>query len=159
MLRLHILLSGLLVTPAADTVWWHTNGGSVIEQRTADSASCTLTVNNSEGRFAFIWDRQMPTRVMVTRQDWALPPDQITSVALRLGDVWLADGDGAPNIAAMTGTSAVMFILNQPIDDLLSSANEIVVRTPNARFGITLIRGKMTALMTALHRCRAAIGG
>jgi hypothetical protein len=61
-------------------------------------------------------------------------------------------------MAAMTSADAVMFIPNQPIGPLLGGANEIVVRTPDTRFGILLNRERMAGLMAALDKCRAAIG-
>jgi hypothetical protein len=158
MLRLPILLSSLLVTPVADTVWWNTNGGNVSERRDSETATCTLRIDNDDGQFQFTWDRNLPTRITASRNDWKFQPDEIATVAMRVGSVWLGNGNGTPNIPAITGPSALMFILDQPIDDLLLSADEIAISTTDDRFGIILIRSKINDLIVALRKCRAAIG-
>jgi hypothetical protein len=157
MLRLPILLSGLLLTPVADTVWWNTNGGNVSERRDSETATCTLRIDNDDGQFRFAWDRELPARITVSNNDWKFQPDEIATVAMRIGNVWLAGGDGTPNIPAITGPSAFMFILNQPVDELLLSADEIAVNTADTRFGIILIRSKINDLIVALRKCRSAI--
>ncbi len=158
MLRLPILLSGLLLASGTDSVWWRTDGGDVSEHHDGSTITCTLQIYNSNGQFSLVWDNTLPTRVVVERHGWKFTPEQITSVALRLGPTWLEGGNGDPNISAMTGSSTFMLVLNQPIDTLLVAANEIVLKTPEAGFGITLIRSKMRALITALNKCRKGIG-
>jgi hypothetical protein len=96
MLKVPVLLAGLLAMPVADSVWWRVNGGSVVEHRDQASASCTLSIYNDQGRFAFVWDRSLPAHVMVTRQGWTLSADQITTVSMRIGDVWLAAATAHP---------------------------------------------------------------
>jgi hypothetical protein len=162
MIRSSLLLPALLLTPVADTVWWNTEGGNVTQHRDQDDVTCTLTLENDQGRFQFVWDRNLPARITVSRQGWRNVPDQITTVAMRIGDGWLEHGNGKPNITAMTGGSAYMFILNQPIDDLLLSADDIAIRTSESRFGdsgfgMSLTRGRMQGLVTALRKCRAVI--
>jgi hypothetical protein len=147
-----------MVTPVADTVWWNTNGGNVSEHRDSETATCSLRIDNDDGQFLFVWDRTLPTRVTVVRNDWKFQPDDIANIAMRVGNVWLSGGNGAPNIPAITGQSALMFIANQPLEDLLSSADEIAVNTPDTRFGILLIKSKMNDLLVALRKCRSAIG-
>ena len=158
MLRVSLLLSGLLVTPAADTVWWQTNGGNVTHHGGENTQTCTLTIENDTGQFAFVWDSNLPAHIMVAQPVWRFPSDQTTTVAMRIGNVWLENGNGTPNITAVTARSALMIIPDQPFDDLLLSADEIVVRTSDTQFGILLTREKMTALLAALRRCRASIG-
>jgi hypothetical protein len=158
MWKVPILVSTLLFTPVADTVWWHTDGGSVVQHSTDQTATCTLTISNDQGRFEFVWDRDLPTRLIVSRRDWRFSPDQITSVAMRIGNVWIGGGNGSPNIAAMTGPSALMLVMNQPVEPLLLAANEIVVTSGTTRFGIILLAAKVKALVAALRSCRARIG-
>jgi hypothetical protein len=158
MLTVPIFLWNLMVTPVADTVWWHTSGGEVTQHSEQNIVNCTLTIENDQGKFAFVWNRDLPASIMVTQQVWQFPSDETMTVAMRIGDVWLEGGNGAPNMTAMTAKSALMVIPNQPFDYLLPSADEVVVRTPDAQFGILLLREKMTPLIAALHRCRAAIG-
>ena len=158
MLKHSIILSSLLMTPAANTVWWNTGGGSVVQENSGEREKCTLTIESGQARFAFVWRRGLPPTIMAAQADWRLPADATTPVALRIGDVWLGNGNGAPNIAAATGPSAVMIIPDQPFDKLLSSADEVVIRTQATQFGIQVTRAKMTALVTAAHKCRASIG-
>jgi len=157
MMIMPLLLTNLLLTAANDTVWWNSDSGSVVEHRDRDAASCTLTLDDQHGQIVFVWDRAMPTRVAVTQRAWKNTPGQITNVAVRIGEVWLDHGDGVRNITAMTATSSYMFILNQPVDDLLLAARDIAVRTPDGGFQITLIPRKVQALVTALHKCQAVI--
>jgi hypothetical protein len=77
---------------------------------------------------------------------------------MRIGDVWLENGDGTPNITAMTARSALMIIPSQPVDDLLPAAEEIEIKTQDMRFEVRVTRGKMRGLLKALDKCRAAIG-
>jgi hypothetical protein len=159
MLRLSIFLSGLLVTPVADTVWWHTDGGSVTQRSDQSAQTCTLTIENNEGRFAFVWDRTLPAHIMAAQPLWRFAANQSTTAAMRIGNFWLDNGNGTPNMTAIAGRSAMMFVPDQPFDNLLSSADEIVIRTPDTRqFGILLTREKMTPLVAALRKCRASLG-
>jgi hypothetical protein len=158
MLRLPILLSGLLLVSTTDTVWWRTDGGTVTQHREGAAATCMLQIYNQVGQFSFIWDNSLPTRVVVDQTAWKFAPDQLTTVGLRVGSTWLENGNGAPNITAMTGSSAFMFILDQPVDELLLSADDIALKASDTGFGITLSRSRMQALITALRKCRAVIG-
>ena len=152
------ILWNLMVTPVADTVWWRTSGGEVTQHSEQNIVNCTLTIENDQGKFAFVWNRDLPASIMVTQQVWRFPSEQTTTAAVRIGDVWLEHGNGTPNMTAMTAKAALMVIPNQPFDHLLPSADEVVVRTPDAQFGILLLREKMTPLIAALRKCRAAIG-
>jgi hypothetical protein len=156
MLTLPVLLSGLLLHTVADTVWWHTPGGNVIENGPPGQATCTLNLQNDNGRFAFIWDRVLPTRIIVQRNDWALPATQ-TAVDLRIGNATFDGSNGGAGIPALTRASAIMFVADQPVADLLTGADRVAIRTPDAAFDMALIPAKMRALMNAVHRCRAAI--
>jgi hypothetical protein len=158
MLRLSVVLSALVLTPVADTVWWNTTGGNVKQHRDQDGASCTLVVENESGQFTFVWDLNLPAYATVTHEDWAFPPGQITAVAVKIGDVWLERGNGAPNLMAMTGASSLRFVLNQPVDELLRTGREVAIRTTDMGFAVTLPGTTMRALVTALRKCRAAIG-
>jgi hypothetical protein len=156
MLKTAVLLAGLLLTHVDDTVWWETTIGDVVEHRDQNTTTCTLALHDSQGEFAFIWARDVPTRIVIANRNWTLP-SQTTEVAMRIGDVWLGDGDGAPNIPALTQASNVMLIANQPVEELLASAGELSLRTTERRFAIPLLRGKMAKLMSRLEQCRTAI--
>jgi hypothetical protein len=157
MFRVAAVLSTLLIPAAGDTDWWHTNGGHVVGHRDQAGLTCTLTLENDQGRIAFAWTDGLPLRAMVERDDWHLQADDISHVAMRIGDTWLADGDGKPNITALTGRSALMFVVNEPIDDRLLAAREIAVVTPREQFSMGLLPSKVKDLVKALRRCRALI--
>lgn len=158
MLRFPVLIASLLLTPVADTVWWRTTGGSVIQHRERGQASCTLTLENESGRIEFVWEDSLPVHVTATQPDWMFSSNQLTTVSVRIGDVWLDGGDGSPNIMAMTGQSALMFVLNQPVGDLLRAARGVAVHTVDSRLEVTLDHRRMQDLAKRLGRCREVIG-
>jgi hypothetical protein len=156
MMSVPVLLSGLLLHPVADTVWWRTTIGNVVEHRAQRQATCTLTLDNDKGRFSFIWDRSLPTRVIVQRNDWTFP-STMTTVAMEINSATSASGNDASGIPALTRASAIMFVADQSVTGQLATADRISVRTPDARFDMPLIPAKMSALMAAVHKCRDAI--
>jgi hypothetical protein len=146
------------MTTATERVWWRTEGGTVIEHRDRDAVSCTLTLNSDEGQIAFTWGDNLPPRAIVERKNWSFPSGYMWNVAMRIGSNWLGNGDGEPNIPAMTGPTSIMFLLDQPIDDLLLSAPDVAVKTPDRTLDINLAPRKIRALVTALRKCSAFIG-
>jgi hypothetical protein len=158
MLAVSMLMSSLFVTPVADTNWWTTKGGTVTEHKEDSIQNCTLTMSNDEGRFAFVWNRNLPVSIMVMQNAWTFPPEQTMAVAMRIGNVWLENGNGEPNISAMTGNAALMVVPTQPLETLLQGADEIAIKVTDAQFAVRLPHSKMTALLQALSRCRATIG-
>ncbi len=157
LLKIPLLVSSVLIASAADRVWWRTDGGAVIENRDGNAVTCTLTLNGNEGQFEFAWSNKLPPRAMVEQKSWSLPPGYMWSVAMRIGGTWLGHGDGTPNIPAMTGPASVQFLLNQPIDDMLLSARDIAIKTPDRAFDINLAPKKIRDLVDALHKCSALI--
>jgi hypothetical protein len=145
-----------LLSPVADTVWWHTTIGGVVEHRDQGQATCTLNLHNDTGRFAFIWDRTLPTRIIVQRKGWSFPA-MVTTVAMQIDSTTFGASNGGSGIPALTQASAVMFVADQPVAGPLANAGQISIRTPDAQFGMALIPAKMTALMAAVRRCRDAI--
>lgn len=158
MFKTSLLSLTLLATPVADTVWWRTTGGTVIQHANGDRETCTLTLEDNQTQFAFVWHQGLPPSIMVAQTTWNLTPDTTTTVAMRIGDAWLGNGNGAPNLTAMTGRSSLMIIPEQPVDGLLSSADVVEVRTRVSQAGVQLAPTKMTALLAALRQCRASTG-
>jgi hypothetical protein len=158
MVKLPLLVSSLLVATATDGVWWNTDGGSVTEQRDHDTVTCTMTLKGDDGQFEFAWSNKLPPRAVVEQKNWSFPSGYMWNVALRIGGTWLEHGDGTPNIPAMTGSTSIMFLLNQPIDDMLLAARDVAIKTPDRTFNINLAPKKIQALVAALHKCSALIG-
>jgi hypothetical protein len=159
MLKVAMLLSSLLVTPVAtDTVWWRTGGGSVVQDSSGPVQKCTLTLEEGTTRFAFVWHRGLPPAIMASQTDWNVAPNTNIPVALRIGEVWLGHGNGAPNITAATGFAAVMIVPDQPLDSLLAAADTVALRAPATQFGVQMAPGKMAALVAAARKCRSYIG-
>jgi hypothetical protein len=157
MLKYSILLAGLVLTSAGDTVWWRNDAGAVTEHKGGGTATCTLQVHNDHGQVAFVWDRELPPRVTVTQADWRLRPDTVTSVSLRIGGTWVAGGSGTQAIMALTSPSALNFVLNQPVDDLLSSADHIAVQAGSLQFAAKVQPAQMRSLVVGLRKCQTAI--
>ncbi len=156
--KLPLLTSSLLVAAASVTNWWSTPGGSVTEHRDGDAVTCVMTLKSDDGQFEFAWSNKLPPRVMVQQKSWSFPSGYMWNVAMRIGSTWLGHGDGTPNIPAMTGSTSLKFLINQPIDDMLLSAQELTIKTPDRMVNIDLAPKKIQALVTALHKCSAFIG-
>lgn len=154
MLKVAAALSGLLLTAATGTVWWRTEGGSVIGSRNGPNMTCTLTMEDPSARVSFAWEQGLPLRVTVEGTAWQLQPEVITPIAVRIGADWLASGDGSPNITALTNRAGFMFVVEEPIEDRLLAAREVTVQTPAGKVSIGLPATRMRSLMTALDKCR-----
>jgi hypothetical protein len=154
LLKVSLLASSLLFATAADqVVWWRSDGGNVTEQRDRDAVTCTLSIHTDQAQLEFAWSNKLPPRAMVEQKGWSLPPGYMWTVAVRIGGTWLGNGDGTPNIPAMTGPTSVMFLVNQPIDDMLLSAQDVAIKTPDRSLAINLAPRKVQALVAALHKC------
>jgi hypothetical protein len=78
-------------------------------------------------------------------------------IAMQIGDVWLGDRNGVPNLPSMTGPSAVMFIPNGEVDRLVLGARRIRVVTASSTFEMALEPSRTRPLLAGLSRCRARI--
>jgi hypothetical protein len=156
-IKLPILLSGLLLAGAADTVWWNGRAGSVVEHRDQHEVICTLTLKDERNRLTFAWSNHLPLRVVFDSGALRLAPDQIAQIAVRIGDVWLAHGNGKPNIAVMTAASSVMFILNERVEEALLQARDIGIRAADQYITMTLMPNGVKDLVDAVRRCNAVI--
>jgi hypothetical protein len=155
--KLPLLVPGLLVAAAGVTDWWNSAGGSVTEHHDGDTVTCVMTLKSDDGQFEFAWSNKLPPRVMVEQKSWSFPSGYMWNVAMRIGDTWLGHGDGTPNIPAMTGSTSLKFLIDQPIDDMLLSAQDLTIKTPDRMYNINLAPRKIQALVTALHKCSAFI--
>jgi hypothetical protein len=156
-IKLPIVLSGLLLVNATDTVWWTSSAGSVAEHRDQNAVTCTLTLKDERNRFIFAWDNNLPLRVVFDSGALRLPPDQIAQIAMRIGDVWLAHGNGEPNIPVMTAASSVMFILDEPVEKALLQARDISLRAADQYITMKLMPRGVKDLIDALAKCNAII--
>ena len=147
----------LTISTGGDIDWWRSDTGKVTEHRDRDDITCTLLLKNHDGQFQFMWDNVLPLRVIVEQSSWNLPDSRMWTVSLRIGSAWLGGGNGDPDIPALTAPHGVMFVLNQPIMDMLGSARDVTVRTPAQDFGLSVPQNKMEPLVKALRKCTAQI--
>jgi hypothetical protein len=158
LLALPVLTAMLtMISTGSDTDWWHSDAGEVTEHRERDNVTCKLVLKNHDGQFAFMWDSVLPLRVIVEQPSWNLPDNRMWDVSLRIGGAWLGDGGGSPDIPALTAPHGVMFVLNQPIMAMLSTAEDLTVRTPDGAFEMNVPSNRMRPLVTALRKCTAQI--
>jgi hypothetical protein len=157
MFNLPAALSAFLLVNAVDTVWWNSFAGSVVEHRDRDAVTCTLTLKDQQNQVTFAWSNRLPLRVVINSDVLRFPPDQLSQVAIRIGDIWLAGGDGEPNIPAMTASSGIMFILNESVRDMLLSARRIDIRAPDRSLAMKLRPAWTKDLIEATERCNAVI--
>ena len=147
-----LLFAASLVLPVTDTVWWQTPGGSVTEVHDAKRAECSLTFYDSQQQFVFTWQRGQPFHGFAVRDDWHFDRNTKMTVNLKIGSHLIA------NQAAEGADRTIVFLVGQPIDDLLTDASQITVQTSAAETMIKLPpSSKVAALMVGLHRCRAAL--
>jgi hypothetical protein len=158
LLALPLLPAILMPIAGSDRDWWRSDAGKVTEHRDRDGVTCTFVLQNDQGRFQFMWSNKLPPRAIVQRPNWSLPSDRMWTVSLRIGSTWLGNGDGTPNIPALTGPHRLMFLLGQPISDLLNDAQDLALQTPDRVFEISVPHRKMRPLVRALRRCTTLIG-
>lgn len=158
MFRLPLFLAGLMtILPVADTVWWSTPSGQVIEHKEGSIAECTLTLRDDYTTSYWVWRHDEPTHAMVRRGDWHFGDDAPLEIAMQIGPVWLGRGNGAPNLTALGRDTTVIFLVEQPIDDLLLAADQLTINVDKSTYSIRLQHAKMVSLILALRRCRSAI--
>lgn len=156
-IKLPMVLAGLLLANTADTVWWNGRAGSVVERRDQHEVTCALTLKDERNQLTFAWSNRLPLRGVFSSGALRLAPDQMAHIAVRIGDVWLAHGDGQPNIPVMTTSSGVMFILDEQVEHMLLLAPEIGIRVGDQRITMKLMPSKVKDLVDALKKCNAVI--
>jgi hypothetical protein len=155
--RLPLVLASVLLVNTVDTIWWAGRGGMVTEHRDRDTVTCMLTLKDGQNQANIAWSNRTPVRAVFESQRLRLPPDQIGEVGVRIGNTWLQGGDGKPNIPALTAPSSIMFVVSEPITDILASAHTVDIRGFGHSFSIRLAPNPMKALVNALARCTAVI--
>jgi hypothetical protein len=121
--------------------------------------TCSLTLRGEEAQFRLDWSAGMPVRAIVERRDWQFQPGNVLDIVVRIGDVPLGRGSGAPTVPAMTGQSTLMFVARDDIGALLRQARDIRVDAGSGQADIAVTPGKMNSLMNALDRCKAFTTG
>jgi hypothetical protein len=157
--RLALLLLGPTLVNASptDRDWWRSEAGKVTEHRNAQDTTCTLVLKNDKGQFQFMWSDTLPPYAIVERPEWTLPLNRMLTVSLRIGNTWLKSPNGSANFPALTEPHGLMFLLSQPVEELLSGAQDLAFQAPDQTFEMPLPRPKVRQLMKALHRCNAQI--
>lgn len=140
-----------------DTVWWDTPGGKVTEHHVDNDISCSLMLYDDGGSITFEWTD--PRRVLVTaiNSDWQFPADWNVPVAMQFGDVWLSNHADSAVMDGVGHGNSVAFATDQGVDDLLRSADHIVVKTTSADMTIRLVPRKLDVLLSRTRQCRDTI--
>jgi hypothetical protein len=149
----------LLSMPVKDTVWWDTPGGKVTEHHDEDGKKCSLMLYDNDGSVTFEWGQKNKTLVTAVDSNWALPNNWKGPVALQVGNVWLSNGAGSAIIDAVGQGTAVAFTTDLPVDDLLRSSGQIVVKNNSADLSIKLEPAKMRKLSSRTRKCLASKKG
>lgn len=155
-------LSGLLAwtTPVmAETVWWHTEGGTVTERHDNTITSCELKFEDGahSRSIIFEWQSKVPFHVMLWQSNWDYPRNTALSSSMQIGRTSLGS-----DIVSMGYGPAIVFLLTQPIEDLLLAGDLITVNTKDdgkntSEFSLQLpSHAKIASLIIALHQCRKA---
>jgi hypothetical protein len=147
----------LLATPVKDTVWWDTPGGKVTERRDANGATCSLMLYNDDGSVFFEWAGGGRILVTVIDWNWEFPENSQMPVAMQLGSEWWSNGGDSAIIQGEGHGNAVSFALNKPIDDLLRTADHVLIRTKNAELSIKLNPAKTGVLLNHAGQCRDVV--
>lgn len=140
--------------PVKDTVWWNTPGGKVTQQHDETGNRCSLMLYDNEGSVTFEWDHQGETSVTATDSNWEFPDNWKGPVALQVGDVWLSNRADSAIIDAAGHGNTVAFTTDRPVEDLLRSASQIVVKNTSADLSIKLEPAKMRILSSRTRKCR-----
>jgi hypothetical protein len=152
-----LLFGSLLVTPVKDTVWWDTPGGRVTEHRDPAGTSCSLMLYDAANSVVFEWDKPDRTFVTVTNQQWQIPDESAFPVLMRLGDVWIGNGEPGPILPAVRHGNAFSTVITQSVDELLPPADRIEVVTSNEQWSMRLNQAKIGTLLPQARRCRDVI--
>ena len=163
---LYIMLSGYFVqadvqddfidvTPIKEIVWWNTTGGKVIQQKDQNESSCSLILDDNSETIAITWDSNLAYMTFL-KSSWNLI-GSTSQVAVQIGDIWLENGNGTPNIEAQAERSAFMIPIKQQIIDLLVTSDHITTKVNNQDYSMKLNRVKMVVLLTAVNSCRKMI--
>lgn len=152
-----LLANLLLATPVKDTVWWNTQGGRVMEHRDQSVASCSLLVYDADGSVTFDRDASGETTVTASASRWLFRAGTKTPVALQLGEEWLSNHGGSLVIEATADGHTVAFAANHVIDDLLPSADHILLKTTTSDLTISLVHSRLRVLVERMRKCSSAI--
>lgn len=144
----------LLVTPVKDTVWWNTAGGKVTQNRDSAGNMCSLMLYNDAGSVFFEWAGGGSILVTAINWNWQFPEDSQMPVAMQLGTEWWSNGADSAIIQGEGHGNAVSFALNKPIDDVLRSADHVLIKTKNAELSINLNPAKTGILLQRAGLCR-----
>lgn len=157
MLQPLIMTALLLVSPAADTTWWSTDGAKVIEQSEGNNHYCLLMFHNNYGAIIFGWDRNGQKHLTAIRRDWQYPQGSDVSVAVQIGNTWLREGDGLASSSGYASQTSVTVQLGRPVEDLIADANRIVVQVPESLLTIVPNRSKMPPIMSGIRHCKEVL--
>lgn len=111
-----------------------------------------MMLYNESREVVFTWGRNQPLHGFASQQGWNFPSDASMRVTLTFGTQPL------PDRTALGRGEAVLFMVDQPIDDLLLSSGSIGVNPGTTATTIALPpASRMASLVSAAQRCRQAL--
>ena len=149
MLKSLLMIAMLLPAASNDlTYWWRTTDGAVVG--THHSQQCSLVMFNVTQAVVITWDHSAGHSIRLEDNSWHFT-DTPLPLVLRIGGTQLAG----------TATGSDTFIampLAAPIETILAHTDAIdasyIDDSGVHRFGFTVDRTKMPALLKAVERCR-----
>jgi hypothetical protein len=150
--------------PAAETgptVWWRTQGAQVLETRDdSGRRSCSLVMDHGADAVVLVWQQTGATSIYVKHRGWQFGDQEgALPVRIEVGDVQL--GAGTARLEAVHYKDWIMAPVDQPVADVLTRGPDIHVGFPDGQadaVAFPIDRGRIAALVRAVHRCQKAIG-
>lgn len=137
---------GAALAAGNETVWWRTDGGLAVGFH--DTKDCSLLLYTPEHGISITWDRNDNEKIMVQDASLDFVDGRAPPMIVRIGGTSMA-------AVATTGVNDYAFgNLNQPVEDLLRSTDDITVQFVDKEVRIDVNRKKISALLDAVDQCR-----
>jgi hypothetical protein len=146
-----LALLGLSAALAANdqTVWWRTEGGTVIQLHR--NQQCALFLYDNEHGVAVSWTRDGTERLGVQDDDLHLVDGESVAMTARIDDTSI--GLISPN--GVEGYASAQ--LSQPIEPALREGRKITFKVGDRTVQFPLSHGKIPAMLAAVQKCRAQL--
>lgn len=140
-----IALGITLIAGSNDTIWWRTEGASVVGMH--DTKECMLLFLNQDRGVGFTWLHDLK-KVSVQDSRLILGDGQVVQMTAQIGTTSLGDfaAVGVPGYAAG--------IVAQQLEPLLRVADKITIKVDDTELQFAVNRSKMSALLDAVDKCR-----
>jgi hypothetical protein len=138
---------GITLIASADTVWWRTEGGTVVELRDTRECILFLTDRDKSHGVAFTWLLDLE-RIGIQDDRLLLSDGQTAQMSVRIGNTPIDD------FVAVGTNGFASGVVTQSTEPLLRSADKITLRVNDIELQIAVNQSKMPALLTAVDKCR-----